>query len=293
MGALGIRAVSAIDIALWDLLGKQLDASVSRLLGRPAAGRYPAVATAVFYPPQKSALETRLHRSLALEAEGYRGIKLKVGGLSPAEDIEHVRSIREALRTTTMLAVDANSGYFAPTAFEVGLALREVGIYWFEEPVPVANVEAYADLARAGLRLAGGQDSPDAGAFIPLLERRALQILQPSVAAVGGITGALQVGAVADAFGAQIVPTGWGTGVLIAASTHVRHATSGAVALPFPDENWIEVDVTENPLREGVTVSPPVYGGGYADVPRGPGLGVEIAQPRVDEWTVGRIERAM
>jgi D-galactarolactone cycloisomerase len=124
--------------------------------------------------------------------------------------------------------------------------------------------------------VAGGQALPSAEAFLPLLEARALHLVQPGVGAAGGITGLQRVVALAETFGAHYSPTGWGTGILIAASLHLRAATTAHPAAPFPDLDWIEYDVTDNPLREAVLTTPLVPRDGHLESPTGPGLGVRV-----------------
>jgi L-alanine-DL-glutamate epimerase-like enolase superfamily enzyme len=140
-------------------------------------------------------------------------------------------------------------------------------------------VEGYRALAGAtGMWTAGGQDLTSSRSFLPLLEARGLHIVQPSVAAVGGISEAVAAAEQAARFGFRSCPTGWGTGLLLAASLHVRAATASETALPPPDLDWVEFDATDNPLRDLVLREPlrPVHG--FLKVPDGPGLGVEVQE---------------
>jgi D-galactarolactone cycloisomerase len=287
MGTGVMRGISALDIALWDLRGRLLGQPVCRLLGASPNGRFPAVATAVFYAsPDTAAVQPRVEAALRHRAAGFRGIKVKVGGLDPARDLEHVERIRAALPDDVMLCADANSGYLLRTALVVARGLAALRTYWFEEPIAIDDLEGYKALAAAtGMWTAGGQDLPSSQAFLPLLEARALHIVQPSVAAVGGISEAAQAADQAARFGFKYCPTGWGTGLLVAASLHVRAATASTMSLPPPDLDWIEYDVTDNPLRDLVLREPLTVVDGMLGTPNGPGLGVEVDADRIRSVT--------
>jgi D-galactarolactone cycloisomerase len=289
MGTSAQRLVSAVDTALWDLRGHILGQSAARLLGGRSVGRFPAVATAVFYPPEADAQSTRVDVARKLADEGFKAVKVKVGGLPPARDIAHVLAIREALPPDVMVCVDANSGYLPRTALAVGRQLSGANVYWFEEPIAIDDVRGYAAIAAAtDLNIAGGQDLVNARDYVPLLAAGALHIVQPSVAVARGITGVAEIAVAATAFGARYCPTGWGTSLLLAASLQVRAARASEVALPFPDLDWIEIDVTDNPLRDEVAANPVKVVDGMLELRDEPGLGIEIAEDRVQARAVQR-----
>lgn len=286
MGTGAVRGISALDVALWDLRGRLLGQPVCRLLGASPNGRFPAVATAVFYAQDAADVGPRVEAAARFHEMGFRAIKVKVGGLSPAADLAHLEHIRRALPAEVMLCADANSGYLLRTALTVARGLADLGTYWFEEPIPIEDVEGYRTLAAAtGMWTAGGQDLTSSQTFLPLLEARALHIVQPSVAAVGGISEAVAASDQAVRFGFRACPTGWGTGLLLAASLHVRAATASAVALPPPDLDWIEFDATDNPLRDLVPREPLRPTAGHLVVPDGPGLGIEVNEEGIRSVT--------
>ncbi len=287
MGTGVMRGISALDIAAWDLRGRLLGQPVCRLLGASPNGKFPAVATAVFYAsPDAASVEPRVEAAARYRAMGFRGVKVKVGGLDPTRDLEHVAKIRGALPDDVMLCADANSGYLLRTALVVARGLAALRTYWFEEPIAIDDIEGYKALGAAtGMWTAGGQDLTSSQAFLPLLEARALHIVQPSVAAVGGISEAAHAADQAVRFGFKYCPTGWGTGLLVAASLHVRAATASTVSLPPPDLDWIEFDVSDNPLRDLVLREPLMLTDGMLGVPDGPGLGVEVDADRIRSVT--------
>jgi D-galactarolactone cycloisomerase len=282
MGTTAQRLVSAIDMALWDLRGRILGQSVARLLGGRSSGRFPAVATAVFYPPNADDLLARVDVARKLADEGFRAVKVKVGGLPPMRDVAHVLAIREALSPDVMVCMDANSGYLPRTALAVGRHLTGANIYWFEEPVSIDDVDGYAAIAAAtDMHIAGGQDLVQARDYAPLLAAGAMHIVQPSVAVARGITGVAEIAATANAFDARYVPTGWGTSILLAASLQVRAARATDVALPFPDHDWIEIDVTDNALRHEVAANPIRPVDGMLELSDEPGNGLQVSEAGV------------
>jgi D-galactarolactone cycloisomerase len=288
LGSIGARAMSALDMALWDLKGRALGRSVADLLGARSEGQFPAVATAIFYPPKKDDPERRAALAAEYVAGGFRAVKVKVGGLSPARDLAHVAAIREAVGSQTMLAVDANCGYTRRTAVQMAPKLAEAGVHWFEEPLPLDDVAGYHEVAAAGqgIVVAGGQNLPSPEAFLPLLTSGALHLAQPNVASAGGFTGLERAVALAQAFGADYSPTGWGTGLLIAASLQMRAAARPERTLPFPELEWIEYDVTDNPLREAILLQPIRPENGLLRVPGGPGLGVTVNPEALERFGV-------
>jgi D-galactarolactone cycloisomerase len=286
-GDLLIRAASAFDMALWDLKGKTLGQSLSTMLGAAPTGSFPAVATAIFYGADAGDLGFRESSVQQQLDAGYSAIKLKVGGLEPHADLRHIERLRAITPDEVMLAVDANSGCLPRTAGMLARGMEDLGIYWFEEPFPTGDTDSYRRLAdQTSLVIAGGQDIADAESFAPLLRERSIQLVQPSVAAAGGITGVLRIAELASVFGARYCPTGWGTGLLVAASVHLRNVTRSHPLLPRPDVDWIEYDVSPNPLREGVLRDPIVPVDGMLSVPEGPGLGVEVDVDAVERLTV-------
>jgi D-galactarolactone cycloisomerase len=282
-----IRGISAVDMALWDIKGQILGQPIAVLLGAAPGGRFPAEGNSIFYPSQGDPIGARVEWAQRFAAAGFRGIKVKIGGLSPDEDLRHVAAIREALDPSVMLAVDANCGYETRTAIYMAQRLAALGVYWFEEPLPLEDVAGFDAVARAShLWIAGGQALPSAEAFLPLLEARALHLVQPSLGAVGGFTALQDVAALARAFGARYSASCWGSGVVHVASLHMRAATATAPASPFPDLDWVEYEITDNPLVEAVLDPPIVPKDGYLEVPTGPGLGVRVNLDAVREFSI-------
>ncbi len=133
-----IHAISAIDIALWDLKGKALGVSVSRLLGGRFRDRVEAYATGLYFRPKEQFEAELVDEALVHVADGFRAIKLKIG-YTPDVDLRHARAIRHAIGPNVQLMVDANHAYDAATAIQLGRELEQLNVRWFEEPVRASN----------------------------------------------------------------------------------------------------------------------------------------------------------
>lgn len=289
-GGAGGSAISAIDIALWDLSGKAANLPVSALLGGTIRDKVAVYATGLYYTRDE------LPHQLPAEAEsyvaaGFKGMKTKVGGLPLPEDVARVKLLREVIGPDIALMIDANQGYNAATAIRLGRALEDVDLTWFEEPVNAAAPEGYARV-RAGLDipLAGGENLRTRYAFAPFLNQRAYDIVQPDVVNVGGLTEMQAVCHTAHSFGLLVCPHVWGTPIMIAASLHLAATLPPCPPArdpqPYAQEPVMEFDRTPNPLREELSPTPFAAEDGFVAVPTEPGLGVTIDEAVLERYRI-------
>ena len=295
-GGIGGSAVSAVDTALWDIAGKASGLPVWALLGGKVRDRIAVYATGLYYTeenftsdgrviPQRLLDEARMYVDL-----GFAGMKTKVGGLPLAQDVRRVAAIREAIGPDIFLMADANQAYNATTAIRIGRELAELDIYWFEEPVNAKDVEGYLQVKSAlPMAISGGENLRTRYEFKDFIGRRCVDIIQPDVVMVGGITEMHRVASMANAFGILFNPHVWGSPVMIAASLHVASAVPecppARTPRPYQQEPVMEFDRTPSPIREGIA-EPFDQSGGFLDVPSGPGLGVEIDDTAVRQLSV-------
>ena len=297
-GGVGGSAISAVDIALWDIAGKASGLPVSTLLGGRVRERIAVYATGLYYSdegvaaaskggpfPQRLLDEARMYVEL-----GFAGMKTKVGGLPLAQDVRRVAAIREAIGPDIFLMVDANQAYNAASAIRIGRELAALDIYWFEEPVNAKDVEGYLQVKGAlPMAIAGGENLRTRYEFKDYIGRRAVDIVQPDVVNVGGVTEMQRVASMANAFGILCNPHVWGSPVMIAASLHVAAAVPecppARVPRPYQQEPVMEFDRTPSPIREGIA-EPFDQTDGFLNVPTGPGLGVEIDEAAVRQLSV-------
>lgn len=281
-----LGAISGVDIALWDILGKVAGLPVHKLFGGAFRDSVDAYAMGLFYRPGES-LEQLQQRASGLVSSGFRGVKMKVGGAPWQEDIARVRSVREAIGNDALLMVDANRAYNAAAAIALGRRLQEFDIFWFEEPVPPEDLDGYlAVKAALPMFVAGGECEYTRYGFHRLLGAHAVDIVQPEICVAGGISECRKIADYAYTTGVFYVPHMHGSALALAASLQLvaslAPVSSGFGIAPPP----IELDTMRNPLREDLLTDPLVPVQGMLDIPNTPGLGIEIDRKVVERYSV-------
>jgi D-galactarolactone cycloisomerase len=274
-----ISALSAVDIALWDLKGQALGVPVSTLLGGAYRKRALVYATGLYEPQGVPSIPAALvEEALGYKAAGFCGMKLKVGyGLRT--DLEYIRAIREAIGPDLLLMVDANHAYNASEAIQLARAMAPYAIRWFEEPVPPEDLDGYLEVKRnSRIPIAGGECEYTRYGFRELINRRAVDVLQPDLCAMGGFSEMLKVIAMASAANLPVIPHVWGTSVGLAAALQLFAALPHFPERRFPAEPLFEYDRSPHPFRDGVTREQFAMRDGYLDIPIRPGLGVTLDQ---------------
>ena len=272
-----IQGMSGIDVALWDLKGKFFDQPVHRLMGGPQRTKVKAYATGLYrrengdprhYLPEEAA------ESCAL---GFSAVKLKVG-FGVDEDVAVTRAVREAIGPRIGLMIDANHAYDAVEAIRLGRRIEALDIGWFEEPVPPEDIDGHLQVKAAlSIPIAGGECEFTRIGFRPLLERRAVDIVQPDICAAGGLSECKKIADMAAAYGVRFAPHVWGTGIAVAAAVQLLAVTASFTPPSLrPLEPMLEFDRTEHPVRSALLVEPIAPVEGYVTVPTGPGLGIQI-----------------
>jgi D-galactarolactone cycloisomerase len=273
---LAIEALSAVDIALWDLKGRHFGMPVHRLIGGPLRARVEAYATGFYRKRHGDPFAYLIEEAHTRIAEGFGAIKLKLGfGLD--EDIRLCHEIRRAIGGGTRIMVDANHAYDAIAAIRLGRQIEALDITWFEEPVPQEDHAGYREVKAAlTIPVAGGEAEFTRWGFRPLVTDRIIDILQPDICAAGGISETKKIADMANAFGVRVNPHVWGTGVALAASLQLIATLPHNPPGLYPIEPLLEFDRSEHPIRMAVLTEPIELRGGCVDIPQGPGLGIEI-----------------
>jgi D-galactarolactone cycloisomerase len=261
---LGVALISAIDIALWDIKGKALGAPIYDLLGGALHDPVYCYASSIYWgSPEETARQAR-----AFAEERFKAMKLKVG-LDWRNDIECLAAIRDEVGPGVDIMVDANQTYTRHLALRVGRELDRHQVMFFEEPLPIDDVEGHAFLAqRLDTRIATGENLYTRWGFLPFLEARGVHVVQADASRTGGISEAKRISDLAAAYHLHAAPHTFSDVLTIVANLHVAAASSNAVVL--------EVDRTYNPLQTQLAKNPPVIEDGYVQLPQGPGLGIEI-----------------
>lgn len=281
-----IEAISAIDIALWDIYGQSVQQPVHALLGGAFRDSIPAYATGCYYRGEDYLNHTQNLPALAAEAKsyvdaGFKILKIKVGLLSVEADIERVKAIREAIGPETALLVDANHAYNVYTAIRMAKELEKYNVRWFEEPVTPEDRNGYREVRNATtVPIAGGECEFTRYGFRDLLSQGCVDIAQPDICVSGGFSEWVKIQALASSFGVTVVPHVWGSGVAFFAALHVLACIPAsphtANPIPLQNEPVVEFDRNHNPLRDNLLKTPVTLVNGRISVPTGYGLGIEI-----------------
>ena len=279
-------ALSALDIALWDLAGKATGLPVCALLGGKVRDKVAVYATGLYYTEGEFP-DRLLDEARGYVAAGFKGMKTKVGGLAIAEDVARVRALRDAIGPDIHLMVDANEAYNATTAIRIGQQLADLDLVWFEEPVNAQDLDAYLEVKAAlPMAIAGGENLRTRYEFKPYLTRRAYDIVQPDIMHCGGITEMQRICAMANACGIQVNPHVWGSPVMIAATLHfaatLPPCPPARNAQPYMQEPVMEFDRTPSAIRQELCAVPFDQEDSFVRVPTGPGLGIEVDEEVVE-----------
>ncbi|WP_210495102.1 mandelate racemase/muconate lactonizing enzyme family protein [Microvirga antarctica] len=264
---LAIAAISAIDIALWDILGKHLNVPVYQLLGGRTKLSLPLYASGGWGPVDSIGDELLSYRSEL----GVSAVKMRVGARDGAVrvSIARIEAARRVLGDDVDIMVDAHGTYSLAEAKLFCSNARALQLRWFEEPLSGENKQDYQELRSTALvAIAAGENDFTRFDFVPYLSPKLLDVFQPDLGVCGGITEAMRIGALAGAHQIELVPHVWAGPVLLAASAHF--------ALACPQVPILEYPAAANPLLAGLALDPWEVTAGNLIVPDRPGLGVDI-----------------
>ena len=279
---IGMVAISAVDIALWDILGKSAKQPVYRLLGGRTKPRIPVYASRL-YSVELSELEAEAKR---YKKDGYKAMKLRFGwGPSDGAGGMHrnlalVRTVREAVGDGVDVMADAYMGWTLDYAKRMLPLLEPFHLRWLEEPVIPDDLHGYAELKSAGrIPIAGGEHEFTAYGFRDLLEARALDYIQFDTNRVGGITQARKIAAMAEAYSIPVIPH--------AGQMHNYHVVMASLNSPMA-EFFPVVDVeVGNELFWYIFAGEPKAKDGFIDLQdQVPGLGLTINEAALEQFEV-------
>ncbi len=270
------NAISAVDIAIWDCLGRALGKPVHKLLGgayrtelQPYATGFYRVAGASY--PAAAVEEAKRHI-----ANGFTAMKLKIG-FGVEKDIEYVLAVREAIGPGPRLMIDANHAYDVASARRILKAVEPARVHWFEEPISPKDIDGYRELKNlTDIYLAAGENEFTKIGFREWIARRAVDILQPDLCSSGGFTECRKISALAQAWHTALIPHVWGSGIGLAASLQFLATVPPAPLALQPVEPMLEYDQSSHPFRQDLIFDAIAMREGKVHVPTGPGLGVEV-----------------
>ena len=242
-----IQALSGIDIALWDILAKKAKLPLYQLLGGKTNSKIPVYGYGMML--QKKSVEElcELFKKEAnqIKEKNFKAMKMKVG-LGPKEDLKLVSAVREVIGKDFKLMVDANHAYNKNDALYVGRGLDEMEIYWFEEPVAPEDYDGYKELKeKLKTNIAGGEAEFTKYGWNQLIKNNCIDIAQPEVCGLGGITEYLKVSALAQSNFIPIVNHVWGSALSVAVNLHLLTSLPDMPGGLFPTKSMLEFDTTE------------------------------------------------
>lgn len=295
-GGLIFAAMSGIDVALWDILGKKAGLPVYKLLGGYTDAVVP-YASSGFYSPGKD-VSALADECRSYFERGFKYAKIKIGRnpevlmtplhnmafseeerYSLEEDMERVAAcINVANRYGARIMVDVNNNWNTFTAIRMGRRLQEMGVYWMEEPLHLDNIEGSAEVAAAlDMPVAGYESEIGLFRFREFISRRAIDIVQPDVVWTGGITECVRIAKLAQAYNLPCNPHVFSSGISLAANLHFLAS--------LPNAGLFEMDQNVYPLRDELCMNKiDIAEDGLVHVPQKPGLGIELNMETVEKY---------
>ena len=257
-GGIAAFAISAVDIALWDLRGDARQEPLWRMLGATAAKPVPAYMGGIdlLLP-----LDDLLEQTRSALGSGFRAVKMKVGRDSVSEDVERVAAMRDLVGTETALMVDANMRWSVDQAIAVAHELARFGVYWLEEPIAPDDYAGHRRVAgEGGLPLAAGENLRTVSEFAHLIGAGGVAFPEPDVSNIGGVSAWMKVAELAAGHGLPV-------------TSHGVHELHVHLLAAVPNASYLEVHgfATERFARQ-----PPLLESGAALPPDRPGHGVEF-----------------
>jgi L-rhamnonate dehydratase len=270
-----LHAMSGVDIALWDILGKASGRPVHKLLGGSFCEDVRAYAS-MLMPATVQEVQEAVRR---YAEQGFTAVKLGYGplGKDVKKDVALAAAAKEAAGGEVDVMIDIGHGYTLKMALQAAREFEQIGIYWMEEPLPPENFEDYRRLCDStSLRIAAGEQDVGQWVFRRLIWYCKLDVIQPDISRAGGLTEAKRIAYMAHEANRPCVPHAFRTGVLVAACLQLIAA--------IPNSLLLEYSVTDSALRQELLADPFKVVNGRVQVPGGAGLGIEINQDTVKKY---------
>ena len=270
-------AISAIDIALWDILGKSEGKPIWQLLGGRKADRLPAYASGGW--ADSDGIGEQLNSYV--RNGGFRAVKMRVGAMdgAPRNSAKRVKAARNGLGPDIDLMVDAHGTYTVSEAKQFAHMVADCDVFWFEEPVTADDKSGMAEVrAATSIPIATGESEATRYAFRELARLRAADIFQPDPAFCGGISEAMRIGTLASAFNLRFAPHLWAGAPCFFAGLHVCAAS--------PASFTIEYSLGANPMIHELSSDKISVTDGMIAIPEKPGLGLDMNESALRKYCI-------
>ena len=280
------NAISAVDIALWDCIGRAAGKPIHKLLGGAYRTSVQPYATGFYRVEGKSYPADAVTEAKRHMSKGFTAMKLKVG-FGVEEDIRYILGVREGIGDGPKLMVDANHAYNVGSARRILKAIECAKIHWFEEPISPEDIDGYRELKNlTSIYLAAGENEFTKFGFREWVSRRAVDILQPDLCSAGGFTECRKISALAQAWHIPVVPHVWASGIGLAASLQFLATIPPSPLALKPIEPMLEYDQSSHPFRQDLIFGAITMREGRVDIPQAPGIGVDINREVIERYTV-------
>jgi len=268
-----MEAIACVDTAIWDLMGKALGISVSRLLGGYCT-RLPIIAIAGYYEDDKS-LDDLEKEMVWLKSAGMAGCKMKVGGLSPEQDADRVAAAREGGGPDFVLAVDANQGWNVKDAVQFAKMVEHLDIRWFEEPCHwYDDVEGMSQVRLATtIPVTAGQSEISSHGIRRLLTAGAVDLINFDASEGGGVTEWRRAAGMCSVFNVQM-------------AHHEEPQIAMHLLSAVPHGTYVECfpDPERDPIWAHMIVNRPPINDGAIEIPQGDGFGLELDWKLIEKY---------
>jgi D-galactarolactone cycloisomerase len=283
-GGGAVNAISGVDVALWDSIGRYLERPVHKLLGGAFRSEVTPYATGFYRREKEKYPKAGIEEAKQHLSEGFGVMKLKVG-FGVEADLEYVHAIREAVGPEVRLMMDANCAYSVPEARRILLECRDARVHFFEEPLAPEDLEGYKALRNlTTIYLAAGENRFGKIGYRRWISEGALDILQPDLCSSGGFTECKKIAAIAQAWNTAVVPHVWGTGIGLAASLQFLATLPPTPLSLNREEPMLEYDTSSHPFRQDLIYGAISMEDGKVAVPQKPGIGVEIDREVLERY---------
>ncbi len=264
-------ALAAADMALWDILGKAAGWPVYKMLGA-FRDRVPAYAMCGWYYENDNDL-TQYRRAIESHLnEGFPAVKIKVGRNGMDDDIQRIKVAQELCGKNGRVMVDANQVFNRNEALRRGRVYQQMGCFWYEEPLVPYDRDGYAELARElDIRIATGENEYTKFAFLDLLSRKGVDVVQPDNRRAGGVTEWMEIAALAAAFGVELASHGGGP-----ANIHMLCAMPNAIYVESGSLKGDSSSAEKLRMVNGEILASEI-----------PGLGSELRREYIQKYKVG------
>ena len=275
-------ALSGIDMALWDIKGKQAGEPIHHLLGGRSTDSVIPYASTGYFMDSTDDIEAQLRGA---KEDGFSAVKIKIG-CGVENDVSRVEAVRATFGDDAHVMVDFNGNYQPKRAIRAVEQLQEYDLTWVEEPVPPENYSGYRELStRLSVPIAAGEAHFTRFEFKQLIDDRLVDIVQPNVGHCGGFSEARRIADLATTENVRTIPHVWSSGIGVAAAVQFLasvpdypHSTNR------PEPRFLEFDRSTNPLRHEILDDPFDPTHGEVQVPQSPGLGVSVDEDAVEKY---------